>query len=610
METIKISELQELQDLIGDEYVVVDNGQQTNKYLSNKLGKITDVTYDGTSLVTNGVAVLDSLANKTETNNLLDLKANKVDLVETNRNVQNLVKASIGKLIQFAERTYTAFRNLINEYAISTSLKEIDGRSVVGNQLNSGYQNNKTEGGITLVNNADGTVSITGTYDGTIAYNQFKITLSYPLMRDNRKYLLLANQVIPNKWGINGYESTANVDKQFFQKSVGTAWSGRIGLELTEGEIVDLQHLDFKIVDTRIMYGSDNEPSSLDDSKIEEVKRYLALHPEYDEGTIVSAENDKLEVVGKNLFNPENWIDSTTLGLNYGYINTFILEKGKTYCLKANASLSNPKAYTYLGAIIDGVYASFDTVSNADIYWSIGTEGQFAYNPKIFTMNKTCMCYVYGASTRYASKQDGQNRLKEVQLEEGSSPTSYSPYNKFSLDIPQEIQELDGYGISAGNVINKFSIEDKKFYRNVGKHTFNGTENWGYNYGVFFISIKNIISVKSSSDIRYLSNLYVATASLPSVAINVDKSFQIIQNGTYLSVRDDSITSLADWKSKLATTPMVVYYEQATPEVVDISSMLPEYFGQFNVEGNGTITIHNDNELDTTSKFENMEVIQ
>lgn len=66
--------------------------------------------------------------------------------------------------------------------------------------------------------------------------------------------------------------------------------------------------------------------------------------------------------------------------------------------------------------------------------------------------------------------------FENFQIEEGSINTSYSPYTKKSYPIPQSIQNIDGYGWSAGTAYNYVDFENKKYYKCVDKRTYQSND--------------------------------------------------------------------------------------------------------------------------------------
>lgn len=66
--------------------------------------------------------------------------------------------------------------------------------------------------------------------------------------------------------------------------------------------------------------------------------------------------------------------------------------------------------------------------------------------------------------------------FENFQIEEGSINTDFSPFTKKSYPIPQSIQNLDGYGWSAGTAYNYVDFENKKYYKRVDKRAYQSND--------------------------------------------------------------------------------------------------------------------------------------
>ena len=67
--------------------------------------------------------------------------------------------------------------------------------------------------------------------------------------------------------------------------------------------------------------------------------------------------------------------------------------------------------------------------------------------------------------------------FENFQLDEGNIETAYTPYYApISHPIPQSIQNLDGYGWSAGQAYNYVDFENKKYYKCVDKRAYQSND--------------------------------------------------------------------------------------------------------------------------------------
>ena len=89
------------------------------------------------------------------------------------------------------------------------SIDTLGGMSYKYNQLAT-ITNSRTEYGLTITNNNDGSFSISGTYDGTAPYNQFAISTQHYFKRNGTKYLFLINKDLGCPIGLSGYVGQNN----------------------------------------------------------------------------------------------------------------------------------------------------------------------------------------------------------------------------------------------------------------------------------------------------------------------------------------------------------------------------------------------------------------
>lgn len=494
-----------LQTAIGNVYT------KSQTYSKSEVDNAINNHHDSTK------ANADDVYTKDETNTQIinhhdDTKANQTDLTKTNIALVEVaieagerwsfvkqIAQTIGTFINFVERTYTKFRNLINEYAISTSLKEIDGRSVVGNQHIKNYNFQST----LYIGENLGTISVANN-EATFTSNSSSSSIGMyirdinnPVIPAGHKALLIVDVKSPTYTGkMRGYVGGGSYVN--FDKNINANYQTNSAICVSDGTNITtfytsdtspsgtvIVYRKPRCVDLTTWFGQGNEPSDLSDTKIEEVKRYLALHPEYDEGSIVSAEVDKI--------------------------------------INKNAS---------------------DEITD-------------------------------------------------------------------EIDIPQAIQNLDGYSWSAGNVSNNVDYANKKFIKRIARVDL-GSLDYALEseYNRFIcIQYRGLIKTNDGTvPVNALCSKYIVTSNDDGWIKRNSVTQMCVDTQGSLLFYNTGYTTAQEFKN--AMNGNYLYYELPTPIEIDISSYLPEYFGQFNVEGNGTITIHNNNELDTTSKFENMEVIQ
>lgn len=219
-----------------------------------------------------------------------------------------------------------------------------------------------------------------------------------------------------------------------------------------------------------------------------------------DDALIVAGVND-VDVVGKNIFECEHFsckgfkedlsndygtsIDSTAPS------NRVTVTQSKTRQEDNNTSYKNG----YFCAAFKPFSLNKEYVFSFDVIPS----NKLISNPKVIILmngnesinveyaqdlqiGKRCKLYfnlkVNNKELRYIEiRNSGISGIFEnFQIEEGSINTSYSPYTKKSYPIPQSIQNLDGYGWSAGTAYNYVDFENKKYYKCVDKRAYQSND--------------------------------------------------------------------------------------------------------------------------------------
>lgn len=166
------------------------------------------------------------------------------------------------------------------------------------------------------------------------------------------------------------------------------------------------------------------------------------------------------------------------------------------------------------------------------------------------------------------------------------SDTTYRPYVRNTLPIPEAVRNIDGYGWGVNDeVYNYVDWEKKQFVKRVGKIAVDGTNvkitggDFGYNPPYGNMSVASAKPLQSPLSNRFIGALY--SAKRGTCEINASRMLTIFPS-------DTSILSIADFNAWFANNPTEFYYELATPIVEDISDILPAD-NLIGVEGGGTV---------------------
>lgn len=153
-------------------------------------------------------------------------------------------------------------------------------------------------------------------------------------------------------------------------------------------------------------------------------------------------------------------------------------------------------------------------------------------------------------------------KITDIQIEQGETMTVFEPYREtIAWYYTKEPTRL-------GDV--KFKDVDGlfKIQRNVAEVVLNGSESWGANNyftNTFFIALlNNMKSLGNGMCSHYVNG-----------NINNDNN-NVIYIGMTLNIRDESATTVDEFKAKLQASPIALQYELATPtiEVLDTQSQI------------------------------------
>lgn len=215
------------------------------------------------------------------------------------RSLSALWKLSQGVVYDFESDATEAYAKTVPTGAKACTVKSIGGKTVVWNQLleQSKFPVTKTENGITFTNNGDGSISVNGTatdfsemrlYDGSDYRSLFIV---------GHKYLLTG---APSGCSSNCYLQVWDSINAEWMKDLGTGTIGQFQNEATGNCAIRIrilggttvENLVFKprIFDLTKLFGSGNEPTSVDDPRIAWGEQYAEEHPEYNAGELVSAD--------------------------------------------------------------------------------------------------------------------------------------------------------------------------------------------------------------------------------------------------------------------------------------------------------------------------------
>lgn len=320
----------------------------------------------------------------------------------------------------------------------------------------------------------------------------------------------------------------------------------------------------------------------------------------------ISGDNEVV-VRGKNLI-PFTNQDFTLNGLRY-YVNNGSLyvdgtSSGEVY--STNASFKNNFNFT----LPAGTYTLQRDNNIATYLDNKATGNHLATNSGSFTLNETTEVNL----GFYMYKQPFANQQFKIQLEKGSTATTYEPYKSNSALLTlgdKEICKIGSYedkifkAIKGNEIYDSLASEEKstldygKWYlrKNTGKVVLNGTENYDYFFstaGIFIYRNTTTPSINDTENINCISNYFTGTSRT-----NIRSNLASVNNvcSTYQSefvFANKSLSTVNDFKAWLSTHNTTIYYKLGTPtnevfndtiqdQLDDIYNNMLSYEGQTNV---------------------------
>ena len=197
----------------------------------------------------------------------LTSKADKTSLAQTDRKLDALWKLNQGVSYQFEQDSTEAYQKTVPTGAKLASIKKIGGKTIVWNQLfNSNTIKTATYKGVTFTNNGDGTYTANGT-----ATEESFISIAIKFTKGHMYYMRSLTTIASSRT-YKAYVTGSNLFTKMTDIGYGaidTAISGSTGyfvpLYISKGVTVENLKIAPKIVGLTQMFGSGNEPSTVEE---------------------------------------------------------------------------------------------------------------------------------------------------------------------------------------------------------------------------------------------------------------------------------------------------------------------------------------------------------
>lgn len=302
---------------------------------------------------------------------------------------------------------------------------------------------------------------------------------------------------------------------------------------------------------------------------------------------------------------------------------------------------SDSVAYVKTVPAGDVHYASLDSVGGRTLVWNqlvdSGTTSVATISGhKYYTLIDGTASIVTSSGSAITIVDDTADMVTDLTLCFGSGnepttvaefqqmfPAQYYPYNAGQLlsagvtevvskkadtttlatyPIPTAIQQLEGYGWSAGSVYNYVDYERKVFVQCVKKMVLDGTQtlsvvNWRPTANGVGWSYKNNSDIKKTASATSMPNMVADKLEVRTInqIISYDYGIGINNAGTddiLIWQSDTSLTTSKAINNYLSNNPITIYVELNTPIETDISAYLTDD-NLISVEAGGSLTFPN-----------------
>lgn len=453
------------------------------------------------------------------------------------------------------------------------------------------YENSsKTSKGITYTVNDDGSVHIKGT---CTAQSDFLVQYNTPFTLPAGTYVISGNNdrigaLYASIEGIGIVYSTGNGTSFTLTKETPV----RIAISVYEGNTVD-----------KTVYPMLNKGTTA-----------LPYEP-YFEG-LRSAPVSAMDSAGANIipFPYVGGASKTSNGVTFtvnpdGGIRIAGTNTHTTY-VEYPLITTNSKVFDY-----DNITVSLYGSTSADIYVTVGGGGWSfgevkAGTSTILTNSRTTNVFSY-ALVRVKAGATVSATVYPM-LNKGATALPYTQYFKDTIEIPEAVRALGGYGWSVSeDVYNYIDYDKEQFVKRVDKVIFDGTEGW-------VLDVSNVFGYK---ELGHLGDAELGQCShftndgVISTAYMEDKTVSLREAG-YAYFKDTGVSTVDEWKELLAEwyasgTPLTLVYVLAEPIITDISGLLSAS-SALKVESGGTVTMVNEHgyEVPSTIHFYTSKDVQ
>ena len=567
------------------------------------------VAEDDGKLVTGGTvhAVTSVLASDIADNtddiatNTANISQNATDIDIADKRISNIEKLLQGNLYDYQTDSDSAYTKTVLAGAMPyASLNEVGGRTLVWNQLCQNEKPTSTTNDVTFTNNGDGSWTINGT--ATAGSN--KPFSTFATVSGHKYYI----KACPSGGsGTTYYANISGLGSADTGNGVITEINSSANLNLrlvfSAGVTFDNVKIYPQCVDLTLLYGAGNEPTTVAEFQ----QTFPAVWYAYNPGSLLSAGVTEVVSKGKNLVNQDDifsvlsgatkvndyWACTTNqLGIKYPY-NNYNTNISPVFTQSSLTMSFDVKVDASASVNVTLYYGFFRESSAGGILSNILCTSEWKHVSVTVNNNVACkIAFSYSGGTKV--------NIRNFQIEASASATSYSPYHApIQYPIPSAIQQLEGYGWSAGTAYNYVDYERKVFVKNVDRVDL-GTLTWELRNDTalrqaFISALSNISNIKTVSSNNEKPNIltvkFITIVGQTSwQPYNITQYLEGSGNNLVACVNPSEYSSASAFKS--AMSGVIMFYELQTPVETDISAYITDD-NLISVASGGTLTFPN-----------------
>ena len=268
--------------------------------------------------------------------------------------------------------------------------------------------------------------------------------------------------------------------------------------------------------------------------------------------------------------------DTTTFNITNNTINIESYNNSGYRWISKWLKLAPNTDYTLSAEYINGLISIVGLNSNENT-----TVGNFLVNKSQISGTKIAISFNSGNYKYYMiSFYPSSNgvRFEKIQIEAGITVTPYESYKLNTLEIPDAIKDLDGYGLGINeDCYNYIDYGRKKFVINCKKRILTENDNW-IDCGCFGLMDFRDKKAGYNNFMNDKLPFNISTQQLAGTVYGTTfNGAEQYKNYFYVSLPNDIVPKgdINAFKTWIAENPITIAY-QIEPEEIDISEYLPD----------------------------------